>query len=169
MGEWSRQEIEQAFERQQQVVAEIGASWDWSRYADLFTEDATYREHSFGNFSGREQIRSWIVAQMDAFPGREMPFYPKTWYSIDEEKGWVFVEFMNRMRDPGDGTVLEAPVITILHYGGDGLWSYEEDAYNPMNFLPMVQEYVERSHRCGTLTEEARTFAANMRWELGRE
>ena len=40
---------------------------------------------------------------MNAFPGSEMPFYPETWYSIDEEKGWVFFEFMNRMRDPGDG------------------------------------------------------------------
>ena len=39
---WSRQELEQAFKQQQQVVAEIGQSWDWSRYADLFTEDATY-------------------------------------------------------------------------------------------------------------------------------
>jgi ketosteroid isomerase-like protein len=166
---WSRQELEQAFKQQQQVVAEIGQSWDWSRYADLFTEDATYVEHSFGHFKGREQIRNWIVAQMNAFPGSEMPFYPETWYSIDEEKGWVFVEFMNRMRDPGDGTVLQAPVITILHYAGDGLWSYEEDAYNPMNFLPMVQEYIQRSEACGTLSEDGRTFAKNMGWELGRE
>ena len=26
-----------------------------------------------------------------------------------------------------------------MKYGGDDLWSYEEDAYNPMNFLPMVR------------------------------
>ena len=61
--------------------------------------------------------------------------------------------------------MLEAPVITILHYVGDGMWSYEEDAYNPMNFLPMVQEYVTRSRACGTLSAEARTFATNMGWE----
>lgn len=163
---WSREELEEAFKRQQQTVSEIGQSWDWSRYADLFSEDATYREHSFGYFNGREQIREWIVAQMNSFPGSEMPFYPISWYSIDTEKGWVISEIMNRMKDPGDGTILEAPVITILKYAGDGLWSYEEDAYNPMNFLPMVQEYIERCHKCGTITEDAKTFAKNMGWQL---
>ena len=51
MGQWARQELDEAFERQQQVVAEIGQSWDWSRYADMFTEDATYVEHAMGNLS----------------------------------------------------------------------------------------------------------------------
>jgi hypothetical protein len=46
------------------------------------------------------------------------------------------------------------------------LWSYEEDAYNPMNFLPMVRSYVERSHAMGTVTDEAIKFASNMNWEL---
>ena len=32
-------------------------------------------------------------------------------------------------------------MITVLKYAGDGKWSYEEDAYNPMNFLVMVQDY----------------------------
>ena len=32
-------------------------------------------------------------------------------------------------------------MITILHYAGDGLWSYEEDAYNPMNFLSMAKAW----------------------------
>jgi hypothetical protein len=35
---------------------------------------------------------------------------------------------------------------------GDGLWSYEEDAYNPMNCLPMVQNYVARSQSRHTHT-----------------
>jgi ketosteroid isomerase-like protein len=167
MGLWSRQEIEDAFARQQQVVREIGESWDWSRYANLFTEDATYNEHTYGKMAGRERIREWIVATMNVFPGSEMPFYPVSWSSVDTDKGWVITEIMNRMKDPGDGTVIERPCITILKYAGDGLWSYEEDAYNPMNFLPMVQEYVERSHRCGTLSDAATAFAANMRWQLG--
>ena len=46
------------------MVAEIGQSWDWSRYADMFTEDATYVEHAMGNLSGRESIRDWIVSTM---------------------------------------------------------------------------------------------------------
>ena len=39
MGQWSRSELSDAFEQQQAVVAEIGRSWEWSRYADLFTAD----------------------------------------------------------------------------------------------------------------------------------
>ena len=58
------------------------------------------------------------------------------------DKGWVITEIPNRMKDPGDGSIHETPVITVLAYAGDGKWSYEEDAYNPMNFLTMVQEYI---------------------------
>jgi hypothetical protein len=46
MGQWSRDEIESAFERRMQVVVEIGSSWDWSRFADQFSSDATYVEHT---------------------------------------------------------------------------------------------------------------------------
>jgi hypothetical protein len=109
MGQWSRAEIESAFERHKQVVVEIGSSWDWSRFADEFTEDATYVEHTYGTFHGRQQIRDWIVSTMNVFPGSEMPFYPTSWYSIDEDRGWVFCEFLNRMRDPGDGGSTKLP------------------------------------------------------------
>jgi hypothetical protein len=163
---WSREEIEAAFKQHEQVVVEIGNTWVWSRFADEFTEDATYVEHTYGRFSGRENIREWIVSTMNMFPGNEMPSYPTTWHAIDEEKGWVFCEVLNRMKDPGDGSIHERPTITILKYAGDGLWSYEEDAYNPMNFMVMVQEYVQRCHKLGTLSDDARMFAKNMNWEL---
>ena len=55
MGRWSREDLEAAFKCQQQVVVEIGETWDWSRYADQFTEDATYVEHAYGNLHGRER------------------------------------------------------------------------------------------------------------------
>ncbi|MGH3971666.1 MAG: nuclear transport factor 2 family protein [Mycobacterium sp.] len=166
MGQWSRAEIESAFKRHEEVVVGIGSSWDWSRFADEFTEDATYVEHTYGTLQGREEIRNWIVSTMNAFPGSEMPCYPTSWYSIDEDRGWVFCEILNRMRDPGDGSIHQAATITILKYAGDGLWSYEEDAYNPMNFLPMVREYVQRCKTLGTASEDALAFAKNMNWEL---
>lgn len=165
MGRWSRAELEDEFSRHKQVVVDIGASWDWSRFADQFTEDAVYVEHSYGTFRGREEIRGWIVATMNTFPGSEMPFFPSTWESIDTEKGWVICEFQNRMRDPGDGSIHQKPNISVLKYAGDGLWSYEEDAYNPMNFLPMVRGYVDRCRSLGTLSEEAATFARKMGWQ----
>jgi hypothetical protein len=166
MGQWSRDELEEAFQHYQQVVVEIGQTWDWSRYADQFTDDATYVEHALGNMTGREPIRGWIVSTMNRFPGSEMPFYPVEWYSIDVDKGWVINKNVNTMKDPGDGSVHGTPVITILQYAGDGLWSYEEDMYNPMNFLVMVQQYIQRCHKLGTISDDARTFAKNMNWEL---
>ena len=166
MGQWSREELEEAFQAYQQDVIDVGKTWDWSSYADHFTEDAKYVEHALGNMEGRENIREWIASTMDTFPGSEMPFYPVTWYSIDVEKGWVFSEIMNRMKDPGDGSVHGAGVITVLEYAGNDKWSYEEDAYNPMNFMLMIQQYIQRSHELGTISDDARAFAKNMNWQL---
>ncbi|MGV0789813.1 nuclear transport factor 2 family protein [Mycolicibacterium sp. XJ2] len=166
MGQWSREEIDEAFRANQDAVVDIGKTWNWSSYADHFTEDATYVEHALGDMSGRESIRDWIVSTMNTFPGSEMPFYPVEWYSIDVDKGWVINRNVNTMKDPGDGSVHGTPVITVLRYAGDGKWSYEEDAYNPMNFLVMVQGYIQRCHELGTLSDGARVFAKNMNWQL---
>ena len=35
-----------------------------------------------------------------------------------------------------------------------------------MNFLVMVQEYIQRCHRIGTISDDVRPFAKNMNWEL---
>ena len=166
MGQWSRDEIESAFRQHEQVVDEIGKTWDWSRFADEFTEDATYVEHVYGTMRGRESIREWIVSTMNTFPGSEMPLFPTSWHAIDDERGWVFCEVLNRMRDPGDGSIHQRPTITVLKYAGDGLWSYEEDAYNPLNFMAMVQEYVQRCKTLDTMSDDAMKFAKNMNWVL---
>lgn len=126
----------------------------------LVSARASRRSTSDGVF------HKWIVSTINILPGSEMPFYPVTWYSIDVDKGWVINKNVNTMKDPGDGSVHGTGVITILKYAGDGLWSYEEDAYNPMNFLVMVQGYVQRCHELGTLSDDARTFATNMNWQL---
>ena len=57
-------------------MIEVGKTWDWSGYADHFTEDAKYVEHALGNMEGRENIREWIVSTMNTFPGSEMPVLP---------------------------------------------------------------------------------------------
>ena len=79
MGKWSREELAEAFDVYQQQVIEVGNTWDWSSYANVFTEDATYVEHALGNMAGREAIREWIVSTMNIFPGSEMPTYPVEW------------------------------------------------------------------------------------------
>jgi len=43
--------------------------------------------------------------------------------------------------------VHQAHNLTVLHYAGDGLFSYEEDAYNPANFGTMIEAWMAASKR----------------------
>ncbi|MFT5442200.1 MAG: hypothetical protein ACI8W3_001242 [Myxococcota bacterium] len=144
MGKWSREEIEKAFDHYQAMALQAGTSGDWNCWADLFTEDATYVEHLFGRFGGREAIRNWICTTMSKYPNTEMKFYPIEWYVIDEEKGWVVCMVWNRMVDPGDGSLHQEHNFTLLKYAGDMKWSYEEDIYNPAPFGEMVGGWMKR-------------------------
>ena len=130
-------------------MVEVGKTWDWSSYAD--TSPRTQRTSStrWATWRAAKTIREWIVSTMNTFPGSEMPSYPVTWYSIDVDKGWVIFKNINTMKDPGDGSVHGAAVITCCEYAGDDKWSYEEDAYNPMNFMLMIQRYIQRCHELG--------------------
>jgi hypothetical protein len=143
-GRFSRAELEEAFATYQAVAAEAGRSGDWNPWADLFTEDAEYVEHLYGTMHGREAIRAWIVETMGSYPGNAMPEFPIGWSVIDEEKGWVVCQVWNRMADPGDGSVHQAYNVTVLQYAGGGLWSSEEDIYNPTHFATMIGAWERR-------------------------
>jgi hypothetical protein len=144
MGRWSRQELEDAFEVYQKVGEQAGSSGDWNPWAELFTDDATYVEHLFGTMHGREEIRAWITNVMSTWPGNAMPVFPIGWYIVDEERGWIACEILNRMEDPGDGSIHQAANFTLLKYGGEGLWDYEEDIYNPQTFRDMIEVWSKR-------------------------
>jgi hypothetical protein len=144
MGRFTRGELEEAFAAFQRAAATAGATGEWGAWADQFTEDATYVEHHYGRFEGREAIRAWITETMASFPGNRMPEFPVDWYVVDEERGWIVCQLENRMADPGDGSVHQASNITILHYAGDGRWSYEEDVYNPAHFVTMLAGWQRR-------------------------
>lgn len=150
MGTFTRRELEEAFAAYQQAAATAGATGDWSAWADQFTEDATYVEHHYGRFEGREAIRAWITATMGSFPGDRMHVFPVDWHVVDEARGWIVCQLQNRMDDPGDGSVHQEANITILHYAGDRLWSYEEDVYNPANFAKMLGAWQDRVAELGS-------------------
>ena len=158
MSSYSRQELESAFQDYQDEVDRIAGSGDWARFADLFTEDATYVEHAYGNFSGREAIRAWITSTMSAFPGSEMPHFPITWYLVDEERGRIVCDVYNELHDPGDGQPHGASNITILTYAGDGLWSCEEDIYNPATFLRAVKKWCRVAQQNDRMTPAAEAW-----------
>ena len=147
MGRWTRDELEEAFDRYQQAALKGAQQADWRDWADLFTEDATYFEHQYGRFWGRESIYQWISGVMKPFPVNCMTAFPIRWYSIDEEKGWIICEVLNRMQDLGDGQIYEEPNITILKYAGNGLFSYEEDAYDRKRMGDMVVRWVKAKEK----------------------
>jgi hypothetical protein len=149
------------FDRYVSAVEEIAATGEWSRFADLFTEDATYCEHVYGDFAGREEIRAWIVKTMTTYPGSEMIAFPPSWYVLDPPTNRVICDIRNIMRDPGDGSVHEASNITILTFDEAGNLLREEDIYNPQKFADMVVRWSRVAEEHGTLSEVgARMLAA---------
>jgi hypothetical protein len=48
---------------------------------------------------------------------------------------------INEMVDPGDGRTTGRQ-LDEAHYAGDGLWSYEEDMYNPNDFGEMIKGWL---------------------------
>lgn len=155
-----RAELEQAFAQYQAIVEDIRISGDWARFADLFTEDADYIEHSYGTFKGRDQIRTWIVKTMTSFPATEMIGFPANWAVFDEAAGRVVCEVDNPMRDPGNGAHFTAANITILDYAGDGLWRRQEDVYNPQKFADTARDWAIAARDCGTLSEDGARLLA---------
>jgi uncharacterized protein (TIGR02246 family) len=147
MGRWTRDEIEDAFMKFQEEALKAGRTGDWNGWADLFTEDATYIESNYGRMGGREAIRRWISECMSTPPADQMVAFPIEWYMIDEEKGWVTCQVWNRMADPGDGSLHQAYNFTLLKYAGNGLWSYEEDIYDPKHFQSMIVAWMEHKKK----------------------
>jgi hypothetical protein len=140
---FSREELQQAHDHFVEVAGRCAAANEWREWADLFTDDAVYVEHCFGRFEGPEQIFDWITRTMAEWPNSEMTSFPHEWCVCDEEKGWWICKILNRFRDPGDGQVYEEANLTVLHYAGDMKFSYEEDAYNPTNFGPVVSAWMK--------------------------
>ncbi|PXW31781.1 nuclear transport factor 2 family protein [Nocardia sp. 348MFTsu5.1] len=155
MAHFTRAELESEFSKFKAVNDAVAVDRDWNRWADQFTEDADYVEHALGTYKGREEIRAWVNKTMGRFPGNHMAGYISLWHVIDPDTGRVICEIDNPMRDPGDGSVFTATNITILTYGGDGLWAKEEDIYNPAEFAQAAKAWCNRAQELGNLTDEA--------------
>jgi hypothetical protein len=156
----TREELESAFEHYQSTVRRAHAEQDWGLFAGLFTEDATYTEHAYGRFRGRDAIAEWAIRTMTTFPGNAMVAFPVAWSVFDTDRGWIVCEIENVMPDPGDGSVHQAPNVTILHYAGGHQFAHEEDVYNPMRFMEMVAEWARLAEEHGTLPDDARPWLA---------
>lgn len=138
---FSRHEIEESFRVYQERAAVAAKSGDWAEWAEMFTEDAVYVEHHYGRFEGRDAIRRWINDTMAAGLNPDMNAFPVRWHMVDEDRGWILTCVINRMADVGDGVLHEADSWTLLHYAGNGQFSYEEDMYNPNEFAAMISSW----------------------------
>jgi hypothetical protein len=149
VAKYTRDEIEKAFQHFQEAADRSAKSGDWREWSECFTEDARYYEHHYGHFEGRAQIVDWITKTMHEPINVDMRSFPIEWYVIDEERGWVICSVLNRMDDPGDGTVHEEANWTKLHYAGNSLFDYEEDMYNPNDFGEMIKGWLEAKQAAG--------------------
>jgi len=137
MGQYSRDEILGAFEAYKVARDQASRTGDWSIWSAVFTEDAHYIEHAYGELSGRDAIEKWIVDVMAPFPTMT---FPQDWWVIDEANQAVVFCCQNTFPEPfqDDGTPFAFPNWTRLVYAGNGLWSSEEDIYNPVRDAPGV-------------------------------
>ena len=136
MGKFSRSDLEAALETYRQARDAASKSGDWRIWAAVFTEDAHYVEHAYGALHGRAAIEDWIVKVMAPFPHMR---FPQTWVAIDEECDAIVFECRNTLDHPTEsGKEFSFPNWTRVIYAGDGLFSYEEDIYNPNRDGPRV-------------------------------
>ncbi len=133
-----REEIEAEFARYRERGEIAVATGDWNQWADQFTDDAEYREHHYGYFKGQQEIRDWINGVMQPFPTME---FPVKWYTINGNR--VSALIPNILPAPeGDDGYYGFDVNTILHYAGNGKWSFEEDVYSPKEAEQVVARWV---------------------------
>lgn len=146
MGRFSRAELQEALAHYESTVDGISKSGDWSGFADLFTEDVRYIEHAYGIFNGREEVRRWIVDVMAPFPHMR---FPHEWVAFDEENGAIVVGINNVLDHPAEpGVEFGFPNVTRIVYAGDGLFSEEEDTYNPArDAAQVIGEWVKAGGR----------------------
>ena len=133
-----REEVEREFAAYRARGDKAVATGDWDQWADQFTDDARYFEHHYGRFNGQAEIRSWITETMGPFP--EM-YFPLDHAVIEGNR--VMAVIPNCLPDPtGGDQVYRFDVHVILHYAGNGKWSYEEDVYNPAEAAETIKAWV---------------------------
>lgn len=128
-------EVESAF-RSYWAAGAVGEDWD--AWCDLFTDDARYVEHFFGEMRGRETIRAWITPIMlEQYP----ELYTVYEWHMSAPDGRVVVYMQNRRDHPNGSGVIDFPGITILHYAGGGKFDFEEDFWTLPGAQSATDEY----------------------------
>ena len=116
-------EVEEAF-RQFWTVGSLDENW--AAWPDRLTEDVHYVERFFGEMHGREAVRAWITALMAE---RSDVHAVLDWYIVSGHR--VVLSMQNRYYSPvPGGAPYDFAGLTVLEYGGDGMFRYEEDYWD---------------------------------------
>ena len=134
MSRFAAGEVEAAYKH---FIA-VGDSGDWNAWADLHAEDGIWIEHHLGVFEGREAIRKAIVDVMKPVPMME---FPVAWHVIQEQRV-VFYPWQVFPDPRGGDDVYRFGCVTILEYGGDGVWALQEDLYNPSEAQEVIRRWI---------------------------
>ena len=138
----SRQEVEEAWRH---FIA-IGHSADWHAWANLHSEEGLWVEHHLGCFEGREAIREAILEVMKPVP---MMLFPVEWHVIEGSRV-VFYPWQVFPDPKGADDLYRFGCVTILEYAGNGLWSRQEDLYNPREAQQVVERWIEAGGQLAT-------------------
>lgn len=116
-------EIEQAFH----AFWTTGATnEDWNAWANHLTEDVDYVERQLGTMQGREAVRTWITELMAVSYDVHAVL---NWYIVAGDR--VVFDMWNRYFHPDpEQPPIDFAGLTVLTYGGDGLFRREEDYWD---------------------------------------
>jgi hypothetical protein len=129
-----RAEVEEAW----RTFVRVGDSGDWDAWTDLHSPDGLWIEHHLGTFRGREEIRQAIKEVMKPVP---MMVFPVGWHAIDGDRV-VYYPWQVFPDPTGGDRVYRFGCVTILEYAGDGLWSSQEDLYNPTEAQGVIKQWM---------------------------
>ncbi|MEZ5178838.1 MAG: nuclear transport factor 2 family protein [Acidimicrobiales bacterium] len=108
-----------------EAVARGERSWA-SLGEEFFTDDAVFVDPAWGRVEGRDAIAAFMDESM---AGLDDWTFPEVWTMAEGDR--VVSMWWNRL--PGerpDGSPYQAAGISVLHYAGDGRFSYEADLLN---------------------------------------
>jgi hypothetical protein len=108
----------------------------WASLGDFFTDDAVFIDPAWGRTQGRDALLPFFEESM---AGLDTWTFPEAWTMVE---GTRIVSFWwNRL--PGtrpDGSPIQAPGVSILHYAGDGRFSYELDVLNMAEVMECITD-----------------------------
>ena len=107
----------------------------WSALAEaFFTDDAVFIDPAWGRAEGREAIATFFDESMSGLEGWT---FPEEFAMADGDR--VVALWWNRLDGTGaGGRPLQAPGVSVLHYAGDGRFSYELDILNMAEVVEVI-------------------------------